>query len=407
MRSSTARSLSTRARRSDASRFASAVAHAVVLRGRGAGDRIDERARRNRDACGRVHCRTVRTVKLKKSNPTVEVTIWTDRARLGWLKVVWSGPRAGSTKGNKSMRSPKQAQAAFEQLLAKYSDQGFEEDRLGAPTVVLEPSKPRGTPRPPAWLAKLPSGAKQARAKLRALVDDAKLSHRAAEIEALLLPGIGLDLEVGRAAPRRVVSRIGGDPDLPVAFLWPDGEDGPLGFVAQIVLAEVAKWDVLGVLPKVGVLTFFASLEPRSDYGQLARVAYFPSSAKLTRRGHPPGTRSPMDRVGLLAPELRLTLPDYEAPELLALKLTKNESVAYHDQVFLNFVRRSPVHQLLGHGSATTRHSRAKNRLLAQFDTDRRIGFNMGDCQTLWIHVDPKRLSAQNFDRVVCCIEQA
>ena len=52
-------------------------------------------------------------------------------------------------------------------------------------------------------------------------------------------------------------SRIGGEPDLPQGFQWPENESGPLSFIAQIDLTEVAKIPRVLPLPPVGSLLFF------------------------------------------------------------------------------------------------------------------------------------------------------
>lgn len=52
-------------------------------------------------------------------------------------------------------------------------------------------------------------------------------------------------------------SKFGGAPDVPADFEWPKWNELPLGFLAQIDLEEVAPFDVEGLLPKSGLLSFF------------------------------------------------------------------------------------------------------------------------------------------------------
>jgi len=53
-------------------------------------------------------------------------------------------------------------------------------------------------------------------------------------------------------------SRLGGRPDLPPEFEWPYYEqDKPLEFLAQFNLKDLQDYDLLGDLPKEGMLSFF------------------------------------------------------------------------------------------------------------------------------------------------------
>jgi uncharacterized protein YwqG len=89
--------------------------------------------------------------------------------------------------------------------------------------------------------------------KLRALDwgDDKKLRDR-------VLKSVGSYPVLRRGGKRAKPgsTKIGGKPDLPAALSWP-GED--LVFVAQINLAECAPADKSGLLPRKGMLYFFAA----------------------------------------------------------------------------------------------------------------------------------------------------
>ncbi len=61
------------------------------------------------------------------------------------------------------------------------------------------------------------------------------------------------------------MSKLGGSPDLEKDIEWPvDANNIPLSFVGQINLAEASKFDVDGLLPKTGLLSFFFCQE--QDY---------------------------------------------------------------------------------------------------------------------------------------------
>ena len=57
----------------------------------------------------------------------------------------------------------------------------------------------------------------------------------------------------------------GGAPDVAADFEWPQWNDRPLDFLAQINLEEVAPFDIENVLPASGLLSFFYEIE-EPDY---------------------------------------------------------------------------------------------------------------------------------------------
>ena len=73
-------------------------------------------------------------------------------------------------------------------------------------------------------------------------------------------------------------SKLFGAPDIFDGFEWPtievDGEEYDLSFIGQINLAEAAKFDKDGILPKVGMLYFFYDLD---------EMPYDPSNASSCR----------------------------------------------------------------------------------------------------------------------------
>jgi uncharacterized protein YwqG len=80
-------------------------------------------------------------------------------------------------------------------------------------------------------------------------------------------------------------SKLGGQPDVPTDFMWPDVGGKRLAFVAQIDLSALPKSDSL---PMDGVLSFFYNDE-QSAWGfdpahkEHSRVCYFPAAQKLMR----------------------------------------------------------------------------------------------------------------------------
>jgi Domain of unknown function (DUF1963) len=108
----------------------------------------------------------------------------------------------------------------------------------------------------------------------------------------MLLDRIEIDEDEPESPEERVIgeSRIGGHPDLPPSFVWPEVDGYPLTFAAQINLQEVAKFKNMGDFPKEGLLSFFYAPTPPEeirDHG--ARVFHFPMVTELEWRLSPEG----------------------------------------------------------------------------------------------------------------------
>lgn len=121
----------------------------------------------------------------------------------------------------------------------------------------------------------------------------------------------GGDLTVGQ-------SRIGGSPDLPADFRWPDyygmgvpdeeKSSRPLTFMAQINLGEVHPYDKDSLLPESGMLYFFYDMETMRwgydpDDRGCCRVYYTENSESLTRTDAPEGAAVLPERVLTFASE--------------------------------------------------------------------------------------------------------
>ncbi|MFC1742687.1 YwqG family protein [Candidatus Riflebacteria bacterium] len=77
-------------------------------------------------------------------------------------------------------------------------------------------------------------------------------------------------------------SKLGGCPDLPQDFIWPEYNKSQLSFIAQIDLSETSH----PLLPEKGIISFFYNNESwgfsPEDRGS-ARVFYFPDTSFLSR----------------------------------------------------------------------------------------------------------------------------
>ncbi len=102
-------------------------------------------------------------------------------------------------------------------------------------------------------------------------------------------------------APENWISQIGGHPNFPPDWEWPriefeegefEGEAASLDFLAQINLADLPDVEDRDLLPKEGVLYFFAlalTAEPLTEFGPDAwRVLYYPGDASQFPKRPPP-----------------------------------------------------------------------------------------------------------------------
>jgi uncharacterized protein YwqG len=108
-------------------------------------------------------------------------------------------------------------------------------------------------------------------------------------------------------------TRAGGRPDLPDGVEWPVTEETgePMPFILQVNLADAAPFDVEGVLPKTGLLSFFFFTEDE-DSGEDGIVLYFPELTGLKKQARWPKDLPEETRYRdvPLAARVEWTLPD-------------------------------------------------------------------------------------------------
>ncbi|HVY47006.1 MAG TPA: DUF1963 domain-containing protein, partial [Minicystis sp.] len=265
----------------------------------------------------------------------------------------------------------------------------------------------------PDWMANAPAALGKQLASWKTAAKKAGLAHRFDEIAVLARPAIDLALKKAKPADlKKVVSRLGGDPDLPAGFAWPVVDGVALTFVAQIVIADMKVHDLDARLPAAGLLAVFAQLDATAAaYGEVCRVVLFPFDATLVRTASPPGVKRPIRSAGTFAPKLRLTLPPSEGPAIDGLGLNADERAAYHDDLFLGAIPEGRLHRLLGWPSAATHHGIAGHAFLLQIDSEDRIDFEMGDAEQLRIFVDgpagARPLDANALAGAVCTLSEA
>jgi hypothetical protein len=128
------------------------------------------------------------------------------------------------------------------------------------------------------------------RNELRALLESSSIPEDDAKNAlALVRDAIAIDLA---GTVKSSLARAGGTPDLPSESDWPRGKAGPLDFIAQIPLEQVAPLDVHDRLPASGLLSFFVGHFVDEATGELeveSAVLHIPTEQAVSPRKPPKG----------------------------------------------------------------------------------------------------------------------
>jgi hypothetical protein len=132
---------------------------------------------------------------------------------------------------------------------------------------------------------------------LQAVFQTYGLERLASALTEYIQPAIRFELvpDVPDHLPISASSRVGGHPELPPLAPWPIWKNGPLSFIAQINLADVALYSPAATLPTTGLLSFFYDLEEQPwgyDPHNLGgfRVLYVPDTSVIVPVTQPEGT---------------------------------------------------------------------------------------------------------------------
>lgn len=253
------------------------------------------------------------------------------------------------------------------------------------------------------------------RSELSLLIEEAGLGAYRAQLEGFIDPAIRFrtheagegDLAVGR-------SRLGGVPDLPEGFTWPEGEEGPLQPVLQLDLRDLVGLDPKERLPPSGWLWVFADIywdDARVFHasGDAALVASARDDVDLIEPGgltfHPFLDPAPPSSayVGLDAPANR---PGSAKRMNSLLALPEDLNRAYRDQVVVTWSgRHTPAwtpgcsgnHQLFGHCEMMGGLRQPSEEALLTIASDDVTGFTYGDAEAAKILIDADALAARDF----------
>jgi uncharacterized protein YwqG len=231
-------------------------------------------------------------------------------------------------------------------------------------------------------------------------------------------------------------SRVGGRPDLPADLPWPTHGGTPLGFLAQVAIAELPDGPAPAALPSDGHLWFFYvadqstwGFDPK-DAGS-ARVLYRPGSAVLTR-AEPPETLPDGGEYAACAVSFEgyEDLPDIDTDHPLNGRLAEAELERYLGiRDYLANGDGDARHKLLGHAqpvqnpmelecalvtsglycgdqtgyedprAAEIGQQAERWRLLLQLDSDDHASMTWGDLGTLYFWIRDDDLAARRFER--------
>jgi len=205
-------------------------------------------------------------------------------------------------------------------------------------------------------------------------------------------PCIDLETSVAKKPLKRGATRIGGAPDLPKGTAWPKGKKGPMGFVAQIRLEDVAPYDVEGLLPKKGLLSFFQGWA--EDEG---RVLFFPEASKLET----------------VTPPAKAFVDGFEEAPFRACEVTVHGAIsmenlggdepdAWHKVMSrsLKVGKRDVLHRVAGFPFNDTDPVDRDEVVLLALGSDDKAKMTWGDDQQRYFCIARDHLAKRRFDKV-------
>jgi uncharacterized protein YwqG len=271
------------------------------------------------------------------------------------------------------------------------------------------------------------------KAGAQAAFEAAGLSRLVKDIDFIAKDSIRLHTKLAREYDLSIgASRIGGVPDVPPDFKWPERNEVPQSFIAQIYLDEVHPYDTHGALPARGMLWFFYDAKQETygadpadrggwsvlysvDYSGLQRIAapaILPSESQFKAC-----TVSFANEI-TLSQSPKLDVPNFDWTDdevqkyetLLSAFPTPEDHGAVHHQLLghpqtIQDDMRLEC-QLASHGVTDINDPRAKElskdakewQLLLQVDTDEDIGMQWGNTGMIYYWLKASDLKKSDFD---------
>ena len=268
---------------------------------------------------------------------------------------------------------------------------------------------------------------------VQAAFEAAGLSRLVKDIDFLAKDSIRLRTKLaGEYGLSIGASRIGGVPDVPPDFKWPERNAVPQSFVAQIYLNEVHPYDTHGTLPARGMLWFFydanqetygadpadrggCSVLYRVDYSGLQRIG---APAKLPAESQFKACTVSFVNEVTLSQSPKLDVPNFDWTDdevqkyetLLSTFPTPEDHGAVHHQLLGNpQTIQDDMRlecQLASHGVTDINDPRANElskgaqewQLLLQVDTDEDIGMQWGNTGMIYYWLKASDLQKSDFD---------
>ena len=233
------------------------------------------------------------------------------------------------------------------------------------------------------------------------------------------------DLSIG-------ASRIGGVPDVPPDFKWPERHELPQSFIAQLSMVEVHPYDTHGILPSRGMLWFFYDAKQetfgadptdrggwsvlyRENYSGLQRIV---APSKLPAESQFKACSVSFASEVTLSQSPKLDVSDFDWTDdevqkyemLLSTFPTPEDHGAVHHQLLGNpQTIQDDMRlecQLASHGVTDINDPRANElskdanewQLLLQIDTDEDIGMRWGDAGMIYYWLKASDLQKCDFD---------
>ncbi|HEY6287186.1 MAG TPA: YwqG family protein [Ktedonobacteraceae bacterium] len=227
-------------------------------------------------------------------------------------------------------------------------------------------------------------------------------------------------------------SRIGGVPDVPPDFKWPERNEVPQSFIAQLYLDEVHTYDINGALPSSGMLWFFYDAKQETygadpadhggwrvmfsdDYSGLQRIA---APDKLPAESQFNVCSVSFASEVTLSQSPELDIPDFDWTDdeaqkyetLLSTFPTPEDHGAVHHQLLGNAQTIQDDMrlecQLASHDITDINDPRAAEiskganewQLLLQIDSDERLGMSWGSAGMIYYWITESDMKAHKFE---------
>jgi len=229
-------------------------------------------------------------------------------------------------------------------------------------------------------------------------------------------------------------SKIGGVPDLPPGFTWPEWKELPQSFIAQIHLTDVRQFDTNKVLPQKGMFWFFYDAQQETYGADPAdrggwRVIYLDEDDLSKLQRVQPSAKLPASsqfKACSISFTSEITLSQHPKLDVPNFDWTDDEQKKYETllSTFPNPADHATLHnrllgnpdtiqddmrlecQLASHGVSDINDPRAAElskgaldwQLLLQIDTDERIGMTWGDAGMLYYWITKADLQVHHFE---------